>query len=287
MGILIVAAGWALLYTETPFRPFRVGKAYSTREKERAVVQRRGRLKVTPFLFGAMLATAGSLALPAVARASGGGHGGGRGGVGPARAQGAAPVRAASVLRAPPLVRRVPRSIAIWPWYGVGYPYDVGPLYPAPASSTPAVYPYPESPQPDSPVDEYPAPPNGWLELRLEPGTAQVYVDGYYAGEVSDFNQPGGRAVEPGPHHVEIRETGYETSAFDVRLLPDQPVTYREDLRPLGGSEPPRSAAGSRATAATTLYVIHGCYAGNVPPSQTALPPGCDPAQVQTLQTGR
>jgi hypothetical protein len=243
------------------------------------------RLRVTPFLIGAMLATAGSLALPAVAWARGSGHGGGRGVAGPAR--GPAPVRAENVLRAPPLVRRVPRPIAIWPWYGIGYPYNVGPPYPVPALSTPTDYPYLEPPQANGSADQYPAPPNGWLELRLEPSTAQVYVDGYYTGEVSDFDQPGGRAVEPGPHHVEIRATGYETAAFDVRLLPDQPIAYREDLRPVSGSEPPRGVTGSRAAAATTLYVIAGCYAGNVPPSQVPLPPGCDAGQVKTMQSGR
>jgi hypothetical protein len=149
--------------------------------------------------------------------------------------------------------------------------------------STSPGYPYPESTQVNGSGDQsaYPSPAGGWLELRLEPGTAQVYVDGYYVGEVSDFERPGGRAVEPGPHHIEIRASGYQTSAFDVRLLPDQPVTYREDLLPVNGSVPPRRAdTGS----GTTFYIIAGCYMGNVPPAQVALRPGCDPAQVKTVE---
>jgi hypothetical protein len=245
-------------------------------------------LRVTPFLIG-VLATAGCLAVPAVAWASGGGHGGshdggpagGRAAAGPARAQGAAPAGGASVHGAVTgheqpavnrhlaararMVRRGP-SLVIWP---PGYPY-----------------PYPEPAQVNGAGDQFanPSPPIGWLELRLEPGTAQVYVDGYYAGEVSDFDRPGGRTVEPGSHHIEIRASGYQTSAFDVRLLPDQPVTYREDLRPVTGSEPPRrAAAGSGAASGTTFYIIAGCYMGNVPPTQVVLRPGCDPDQVKTV----
>jgi hypothetical protein len=279
---------------------------------ERRIVSPRGKatvvghpLRVIPFLIG-VLATA-SFAMPATAWANGGGHGGGRAAAGPARALGPGPARApgpgpARILgpgpaRAAGVVRRRSpltnglRPIAIWPyaypWYGVGYPYDAGAPYPYPAPGVSAgtSYPYPESPQVNASDDRSASPPSGWLEFRLEPGTAQVYVDGYYAGEVSDFDRPGGRAVEPGPHHIEIRASGYQTSAFDVRLLPDQPVTYRDDLRPVSGSVPPRRAeAGPGAASGTTFYIIAGCYMGNVPPAQVTLRPGCDAAQVKTVE---
>jgi hypothetical protein len=260
------------------------------------------RLQVIPFLIG-LLVTAGAFAVPAIAWANGGGHaaaGPARGpGPGPARGPGPGPARAAlgpGPARTAGVVRRRPpltngrRPIAIWPyaypWYGLGYPYDAGqPYYPGPGLSASAGYPYPESPQVNSSGDQSasPSPAGGWLELRLEPGTAQVYVDGYYVGEVSDFDRPGGRAVEPGPHHIEIRASGYQTSAFDVRLVPDQPVTYREDLRSLNGSVPPRRADAGAASG-STFYVIAGCYMGNVPPAQVVLAPGCDAAQAKTVE---
>jgi hypothetical protein len=270
---------------------------------ERRIVRPRGRatlvhdpirLRVFPFLI--VLATAGSPTVPAVAWANGGGHGGGHGdgraAGGPARAPGVAPARAMSVVPRQSRVTSGLRPIAIWPpgypwYYGLGYPYDTGAPYPAPAPSAPAGYPYPELPQVNGSGDQsaHPSLPSGWLEFRLEPGTAQVYIDGYYVGEVSDFDRPGGRAVESGPHHVEIRASGYQPSAFDVRLLPDQPVTYREDLRPVSGSEPPRRAAAAPGAASgTTFYVIAGCYMGNVPPTQVVLRPGCDPDQAKTVE---
>jgi hypothetical protein len=98
---------------------------------------------------------------------------------------------------------------------------------------------------------------------------AQVYLDGFYLGTVRDFDRPGGLAVEAGPHHIEIQAPGYLTSAFEVKLLPDRQVTYREDLRPAIGGELARAAlARSSVAPATTFYFISGCYLGNVPPTE-------------------
>jgi PEGA domain len=180
--------------------------------------------------------------------------------------------------------RRVSVGPGLWVGYPIAYP---GWAYPAPY---PGGYPYPELPQGPAPVDQDSSagPAGGQLELTLEPGAAQVYIDGYYVGTVSDFNRPGGLAVEAGPHHVEIRAPGYQASSFEVRLLPDQPVTYREDLQPFSGGEPARSASARSAVApTTTFYVISGCYLGNVPPTDVALPPGCDRSQVKTFDPHR
>jgi PEGA domain len=176
--------------------------------------------------------------------------------------------------------RRASLGGGLWVGYPIAYPYG---LLPSPYV---APYPYPTLPQGPGPADQYPspAPPGGQLELHLEPSAAQVHIDGYYVGIVWDFDRPGGLAVEAGPHHIEIRAPGYQTSAFEVKLLPDQPVTYREDLRPVSGGEPERGAsARSSAVRATTFYVISGCYLGNVPPTEVALPPGCDPGQAKTF----
>src|SRR5579862_440978 len=167
--------------------------------------------------------------------------------------------------------------------YGGVYPYDPGSAVASAPRSNADVYPLPQDRSGFPP--QYPqAPPNGWLELPIAPAEAQVYVDGYYVGIISDFSRSGGGVMEAGPHRIEIRAPGYETATFDVRLAPDQTVIYREDLRPLNGVTPPRNAAPARkAPATTTFYVIADCYAGNVPPAEAMLRPGCDPAQVKTV----
>ena len=58
----------------------------------------------------------------------------------------------------------------------------------------------------------------------MKPHEAQVYVDGYFAGTVDDFDgisSSGCISATPGRHHVEIRAPGYETLTFEVRLDPD------------------------------------------------------------------
>jgi len=73
----------------------------------------------------------------------------------------------------------------------------------------------------------------GELRLRVTPRHAQVFVDGYFAGEVDDYDGLlQGMKLESGPYHIEIVAPGYETLAFDIRINPGQKITYRGDLRP-------------------------------------------------------
>ena len=73
---------------------------------------------------------------------------------------------------------------------------------------------------------------DGRLRLKVKPRSAEVFVDGYYSGQVDEFDGVFQRLrLEPGPHRIEIREQGYETLAFDVRITPDQTVTYTGALQ--------------------------------------------------------
>jgi hypothetical protein len=73
---------------------------------------------------------------------------------------------------------------------------------------------------------------DGRLRLKVKPREAEVYVDGYYAGRVDDFDGVFQRLhLEAGPHRIEIRAEGYETLFFDVRILPDETTTYTGELK--------------------------------------------------------
>ena len=73
---------------------------------------------------------------------------------------------------------------------------------------------------------------DGALRLKVKPNGASVYVDGYFAGQVDDFDGIFQRLrIEPGPHHIEVRADGYEPLTFDVRILPDRTVTYSGELK--------------------------------------------------------
>jgi hypothetical protein len=75
--------------------------------------------------------------------------------------------------------------------------------------------------------------PTGELRIDVEPKQAQVFVDGYYAGVVDDFDGIfQSLRLEDGEYQVEIVQPGFEPLAFDVRILPGEKVTYRGFLEP-------------------------------------------------------
>ena len=70
------------------------------------------------------------------------------------------------------------------------------------------------------------------LRLKIKPRDASVFVDGYYAGIVDDFDGIFQRLhIEAGAHRVEIRAPGYETLTFEVRLDPYHTTTYSGELK--------------------------------------------------------
>ena len=97
---------------------------------------------------------------------------------------------------------------------------------------------------PRAPLSYYPGPVGYWgygygydigeLRLQVTPRAAQVFVDGYYAGTVDDYDGIfQALRLESGGYHVEIRLPGYEPLEFNVRINPGQKVNFRGDLRRL------------------------------------------------------
>jgi hypothetical protein len=100
------------------------------------------------------------------------------------------------------------------PWYGYQYPYP----YP------PYAYAY------------RPIAPDSSVRLEVKPKNAEVYVDGYYAGVVDDFDGTFQRLrVEPGEHEIELWLEGYRTVRQKVFLTPDNTFRIKYTMEPLGG----------------------------------------------------
>jgi hypothetical protein len=71
----------------------------------------------------------------------------------------------------------------------------------------------------------------GELRLDVSPRHAQVYVDGYFAGTVDDFDGAfQAIRLAPGAYRIDIVAPGYETLTFDVRITPSQKIRYRGEL---------------------------------------------------------
>jgi hypothetical protein len=121
----------------------------------------------------------------------------------------------------------------------------------------------------------------GRLRLEAQRGlVAQIFIDGYFVGTLDEFS--GDLTLDAGPHHVELRADGYERLEVDVQVPADRPITYRGTLKPLDAAPapvppvPPSTNAPPPPPAPATIYMIPGCYVGNVPPHDAGLPAGCD-----------
>jgi hypothetical protein len=120
-----------------------------------------------------------------------------------------------------------------------GRPYYARPYaYPYGAYGYPAPYPYPYPPAYAYPSHTgiYAIPPAnasyGGVRLEVTPRDAAVYVDGYYAGIVEDFDGAWERvALEPGPHRFEIVAPGLDTLTFEVNVRPNEVIRYRDDMK--------------------------------------------------------
>ena len=126
-----------------------------------------------------------------------------------------------------------------YPYYGgyYGYPYYYG-YYGYPYAwgfglgwydgyYTPPYYPYRDY------DDAY-----GQLRILVEPSKARVYVDGYYAGEVDEFDGMFQRLdVAPGRHEITFKLEGYVSHRVKLYAPPDTTVKIRHDMVKGSGPE--------------------------------------------------
>lgn len=70
------------------------------------------------------------------------------------------------------------------------------------------------------------------IRVEVDQKDAEVYVDGYYAGIVDDFDGAfQSLDLESGSYRVEIAAPGFEPLVFDIRIQPGQKINYRGELR--------------------------------------------------------
>jgi len=108
-------------------------------------------------------------------------------------------------------------------------------------------YPYPH------PVFGYPPgvyPPDGAVSLRLQvsPRDASVFVDGYAAGVVDDYDGVFQRLrLVPGPHEIVIYHPSYRTLRQAIYYNPGSTHTIRHTLDALPQGDPPEPPPVPRA----------------------------------------
>ena len=73
---------------------------------------------------------------------------------------------------------------------------------------------------------------SGGVSFDISPSTADVYIDGKFAGHVSDLGpttQPLG--LTPGRHHIEIKASGYQSMIVDADVVAGQVIPYQGQMQ--------------------------------------------------------
>lgn len=85
---------------------------------------------------------------------------------------------------------------------------------------------------------QYYGDPGGSVKLEVKPRNAQVYVDGYYAGIVDDFDGAFQRLrIIPGEHEIVLYLEGYRTVRQKVYVQPNNTFKMKQNMEKLGSGE--------------------------------------------------
>ena len=78
------------------------------------------------------------------------------------------------------------------------------------------------------------------LRLQVEPKETEVFIDGYWAGQVDDFDGFFQRLhLEPGEHDIELYLEGHRSVRQKVYLQPNATFRVRHTMVPLGPGDTP------------------------------------------------
>ena len=74
----------------------------------------------------------------------------------------------------------------------------------------------------------------GGVSFEITPASAQVWVDGVFAGAVEDFSAASAPLLlAPGDHYIEVRLAGYRTASLDVTIVAGEVTPYQGMLERL------------------------------------------------------
>ena len=89
------------------------------------------------------------------------------------------------------------------------------------------------------------------VRFQVSPKAAEIYVDGYYAGTVDDFDGAFQRLrLEPGGHEFVLWAPGFRSVSTKVLLQPNQTFRMKQAMEPLraGEAQDPKPTAPPRPT---------------------------------------
>jgi hypothetical protein len=80
---------------------------------------------------------------------------------------------------------------------------------------------------------------NGYLKLKVHPGSAGVFVDGNYMGPAANFGIARKYAVAVGEHEIILKDSRYEDYSTKVNIEAGKTTTLSQSLQPVTPPSPP------------------------------------------------
>jgi len=79
----------------------------------------------------------------------------------------------------------------------------------------------------------------GYLQAKIDPGRAGVFVDGKYLGPATNFGVARKYALSPGEHQLKLVDPRYEEFSTAVQIREGKVTDVWEELKPLPEPQPP------------------------------------------------
>ncbi len=96
---------------------------------------------------------------------------------------------------------------------------------------------------------------SGAIRVLVDPEDAKVYVDGYYAGKVDDFDGFSQRLYAGrGPHEILLKRDGFKSQRYRVYVVPGETLKIEHDMSKGQGEEPVQDLTGGRGGAEEQRY---------------------------------
>jgi len=132
---------------------------------------------------------------------------------------------------------------------------------------------------------------SGAIRVLVDQEDAKVYVDGYYAGKVDDFDGFSQRLhVGRGAHEILLKRDGYKSQRYRVYAVPGETLKIEHDMSKGQGEEPMQDLTGGRGDA-EERYAPESRGAPREDledhePDEDAPPPGRDDSGLEVGQGG-
>jgi hypothetical protein len=104
---------------------------------------------------------------------------------------------------------------------------------------------------------------SGYLQTKVNPGRAGVFIDGKYVGPAANFGIARKYAVTAGEHEVRLAEPRYEDVVTKVTIQPGKTTKLAETMKALPPAQPPFGRLRTISADKYAAVYVNGKFMGH------------------------